>query len=139
MAPLSALPWTWDRYGDDAGNTMRWPWRRRITSDNQTLLHSRPKNDPWSWSTPPERVEPCGCYKLRDAAWFGCTEHDRPGGWESWDAYREGWKNTVCVVCQSAGFLGGILPFESVRFNSNTMKMSYAHEELCASQARYVA
>src|SRR3990167_1716659 len=101
---------------------------------HQREIDMKPTTDPWSWSTPPERVLACGCFKLKDAAWFGCDEHERPGGWESWDAYRDGWAHVECKYCHVRGFLGGIDDFTSIGFLADA-GLVYAHRG-CAIRHR---
>lgn len=72
----------------------------------------------------------CGCRRVltsepRGGWWQGqtCLEHERPGGWESWNAYRKAWKHTLCCVCGVRG-IQDRNDFESIWVGDG---MIYAH------------
>lgn len=63
-------------------------------------------------------VKPCGCERLASTgAWFSCEAHrdEHPGGWDSWEVYRQAWADVECGVCHQKGFVG-TNDFESVGF-----------------------
>lgn len=77
----------------------------------------------------------CGCRRVRSVDphggwWQGetCSAHERPGGWESWNAYRQVWRTTECCVCHRLGFQGRN-DFESVWAGTGMM---YAHRSCYA-------